>query len=126
MGTTTAVTTIPVEVQRFLETVVAWPVERWRATVADAPSRAHAPQRVTAVALCDAILAHEARRMDAWFAEDAAQTVADQVQVRLAPGDHLLVRTLLADAALAILARPALPTLDYALLMAPFLPLYLP
>ena len=44
----------------------------------------------------------------------------------LAPADHLLVTNLLIDAALAILARPALPTLDLAVLLTPFLPLYLP
>ena len=64
--------------------------------------------------------------MVAWFTTDAAETTAGIVQDVLAPADHLLVTNLLIDAALAILARPALPTLDLAVLLTPFLPLYLP
>jgi hypothetical protein len=117
---------VPVDVQIFLDTVAAWPAARWRRCVAAERATPATERRVIARALCDAVLAADGRQLDAWFTSDAAETTASVVEVAVAPVDHLLVTTLLTDAALAILARPALPTLDLALLLAPFLPLHFP
>ncbi len=116
---------VPTEVQVFLDAVSAWPTDRWRRCVADERTRISAERRVVARALRDAVLAADGLEMAAWFATDAAATTAGVVQEALAPADHLLVTTLLTDAALAFLARPSLPTLDLAVLLAPFLPLRL-
>ncbi|MBC7842294.1 MAG: hypothetical protein H7099_08270 [Gemmatimonadaceae bacterium] len=126
MSAVTSVRPVPDEVQVFLDAVVAWPTERWRRCVVDERRRVSAESRATARELRDAVLAAEGLAMLAWFTTDAAETSAGIVQSALAPADHLLVTTLLTDAALAILARPALPTRDLALLLTPFLPLQLP
>ncbi len=126
MKAVTSVRAVPIEVQVFLDAVVAWPTARWQRCIADERTRVSAERRATARELCDAVLAADGLRMVAWFTTDAAETTAGIVQDVLAPADHLLVTNLLTDAALAILARPALPTLDLAVLLTPFLPLYLP
>ena len=126
MQAVTSVRAVPVEVQAFLDAAAAWPGARWRRCVADERSRSSTERRAIARVLCDAVLAANGLRMVAWFATDAAETTAGIVQDMLAPADHLLATNLLIDAALAILARPALPTLDLAVLLTPFLPLYLP
>ena len=121
-----SVRAVPTEVQVFLDAVSMWPADRWRRCVKDERMRVSAERRATARELCDAVLAADGLQMVAWFTTDAAETTAGMVQDALAPDDHLLVTTLLTDAALAILARPALPTLDLAVLLTPFLPLRLP
>ena len=126
MPTQISVRAVPTEAQVFLDAVAAWPADRWRRCVADERARVTTERRATARELCDAVLAAEGLQMDAWFTTDAAETTAGIVHDALAPEDHRLVSTLLTDAALAILARPSLPTLDLAVLLTPFLPLRLP
>lgn len=115
----------PAAVETFLRTVTSRPTSRWHEIVSAARGHTFA-HRTTAVALCHAILTHENQGLPAWFTEDAARTASAEIGLQLSPAEQALVHTLLAQAALSILARPALPTLDFALLLAPFLPLHLP
>lgn len=126
MNAVNTVCAVPTEVWNFLDDVSAWPADRWRRCVADERTRVTAERRAMARELCEAVLTTERLRMVAWFTADAAETVAGMVRETLAPADHVLVTRLLTDAALAILARPSLPTLDLAVLLTPFLPLSLP
>jgi|GEM_PF-3078053 len=125
-------------VEQFFESVRHWPAPRWHAALALAQSSrqdARARQRPagdplserrrTSVVLRDAVLNVEGLALAAWFTADAARTLAHLLPPTLSPHERVLARELLTDAALALLARPALPTLDLAVLLAPFLPLHL-
>jgi hypothetical protein len=123
------------DLARFFETVAQWPLPRWREALACAdigaapgrpvPSHSLAARGRTSAALRDAVLRVEGLALAAWFTADTARTVAQLLPETFSAEEHRLARELLTDAALALLARPALPTMDLALLLAPFLPLHL-
>jgi hypothetical protein len=124
-------------VDELFETVLQWPATRWRQALGQAAEASYTRERQhplgaalderrrTSVVLRDAVLSVEGLALAAWFTADAARTVTQLLPPTFTPHEHVLARELLTDAALALLARPALPTIDLAVLLAPFLPLHL-
>jgi hypothetical protein len=137
MLATSPFSTPSADVTRFFETVAHWPVPRWREVLAgaetavDTSGSGRAPfdrlsaRGRTSAALRDAVINVEGLALAAWFTADTARTVSQLLPAALTAEEHRVARELLTEAALALLARPALPTLDLAVLLAPFLPLHL-
>ncbi|MBL0170075.1 MAG: hypothetical protein IPP90_04980 [Gemmatimonadaceae bacterium] len=116
--------TLPSQVAMLLDAVTAWSSQRWRAALCTAREPLHRARRDTSRALCDAVLAADHQHLQYWLVRDAVRT---SMALSLASGSALndvLAVELLEDAALAVLARPALPLMDLAVLLGPCLPLF--
>ncbi|MEQ1691289.1 MAG: hypothetical protein ABMA00_08400 [Gemmatimonas sp.] len=114
---------LPAHVAVLLDTVQRWPTARWREALCTAREPLHRARRNTSRALCDALLSHEERNWHQWLVRDAVRTAISLAAPALARHGNGLAIELVEDAALAVLARPALPLLDLAVLLGPCLPL---
>lgn len=115
--------TLPQPVLDLIESTAQWSPTRWSNALDCAGAGFRRDQRATSRALCDAVLAHEERLLYAWMVRDAVLTT---LALRLPPSvrrHSRLATELLEDAGMAALARPALPLLDFAILVRPCLPL---
>lgn len=98
-----------------------WSPERWHRAVTTARAVEHRTPRAVSRLLCDALLASDAAACVHWGVHDLARTTVQIARVPRRLADDGLA--LLEDAALALLARPALSLGDLAVLMQPCLPL---
>jgi len=114
---------LPASVTQLLEGLAGWSEARWREALCSARSDTHGARRATSRALCDAVLQHEHRMLDAWLTRDAARTVVEVSAPRLSHRAFALATEMVEDASLAMLARPGLPLTDLAVLLGPCLPL---
>lgn len=114
--------TLPQRVIDLLESTAQWSSSRWSNALDCAGALSRRDQRTTSRALCDAVLAHEERALHAWMVRDAVRTTL-ALRLPSSVRQHArLASELLEDAGMAALARPALPLLDFAVLVRPCLP----
>ena len=117
---------LPEPVSRFLESTLHWTPDRWHRALSTARDIQRVERRAVSRAICDALLSHKGRALSEWLVRDAAQTTVESLPLSLPPRRAMIAVEILEDAALALLARPALPLQDLAVLLAPFLPMSLP
>lgn len=114
---------LPDEIVQLLQAATQWTAQRWSEAILTARGPLHRGRRAISRPLCEALLAHEQRALSDWLVRDAVRTAVASAVPRLAASESAIATELLEDAALAMLARPALPMLDLAVLAGPCWPL---
>jgi hypothetical protein len=114
---------LPESVMRLLDGSLRWTSDQWRRALMTTQDAYRRDRRAVSRALCDALLSHDGHLLRVWLVQDAVQTTLESLPVRLPAGGTGQAIELLEDAALALLARPALPLHDLAVLMGPCLPM---
>lgn len=114
---------LPDEVAHLLEAATHWTAQRWSEAIRAAREPLHRERRAISRPLCEALLTHEQRALSNWMVQDAVKTAVESAVQGIQSRQAAIATELLEDAALAVLARPALPLLDLAVLMGPCLPL---
>jgi hypothetical protein len=123
MWIVTADSSLPPRVAEFFESVGRWDAARWRTALLAARIPLHRERRAVSRPLCEAILADQGDKLRCWMVRDGVRTALECLARSGPAREREGIAEVLEDGALALLARPALPLTDLAVLIGPCLPL---
>jgi hypothetical protein len=114
---------LPSRVADLFEQLGRWDAARWRSAIRASRLPLHRERRAVSRLLCETVLAEEASELQRWMVRDHIRTILQCAPRADHPIDVQSMSELVEDGAYALLARPALPLVDLAVLLGPCLPL---